>query len=182
MSIQEPPTQVQRELSAFAIPGVDDVSDEVSPTWAYLQRRHASRRVVLKGALAAVGALMVESVVGLPFFKERQADAATYTVWNSCTSVGYYNSSTICTPSSWYYGSDNRGYAVSWRPYTYWHREGFVSPTGRTYTHYPTTCNGHNAWIWWKNYRSYYNVMCSDGHVRSYTGWASSSICRSLWT
>lgn len=182
MSVQHSPKGTDADHAYEAIPSIDKESEDLSPTWAYLKRRHASRRAVLKGAIVAMGALAVDSVGGLPLLKTRRAGAATYTVWNSCTSASYYNSSTICTPPSWYYGSDTRGVPVSWRTYTYWHRSGFVAPTGRNYTHNATTCNGHNAWIWYKNYRSYYNVMCSDGYVSSYTGWASSSICRSLWS
>lgn len=172
------PQQIE-DPANYAIPSVDGVGTAVSPTWEVLDGQH-SRRVVLKGALLALGTFVIDAVVGLPFVRGRRADAASYTVWNDCK--GWFNTSTICYPPSAYYGTDNRGYSVSWRPGTYWHRSGFVAPTGRSYTHDPSSCSGHNAWIWAKNSRSYNsNWMCSDGYVRSYTGWASFSICRSAW-
>jgi len=178
MPAQETPAPERHgQQPDVSIPNVDDVTDGLSATWSYLERHQPSRRVILKTAIVAMGALVLDSVRGLPLLKTRPAYAAKYVYWSTCQ--GFYESSTICTPSSWYYGSDNRGYPVSGKP-AYWHREGYSY--SRTYTHYPSTCAGNNAWIWAKNYRSTYNVMCSDGYVKSNTGWSSSSICKSSWS
>ncbi len=173
-------TNPTHDRDDWAIPSVDEGGPAASPTWELLNAGH-SRRVVLKGALLALGAFAVDAVVGLPFVRARRADAAAYQYYSGCQN--FWHSTTICVPSYAYYGSDNRGGPVSGRPGAYWHRSGYDSFSGRVYTHDPSSCNGRNAWIWVKNYRSRdYNWMCSDGHLTAtWHGWSSFSICRSAW-
>jgi hypothetical protein len=146
-----------------------------------------SRRHLVKAFLGVAAGAALHTLGLLPFVKPPQAGAAKWTYYLDCQ--GYFETSTICTPTSAYYFGYNCTYIPGYDPHGYWHRdEGWV--WNGSYWEYfsqdPTSCNYQNAWTWAKNYRSYgYNWQCSDGYYASYSSgawyWGGFSICRSGW-
>ncbi len=137
----------------------------------------ATRRRVLKMFTGAGVAMGLGAIGSIPLSRPRPAYAAAYEEWlNSCQ--GYYAASTVCVPTSAYYGSDNCA------PGSTWHREDRVrqdSCVEIRYTHDPTSCNGRNAWVWRGNGPS---AKCSDGrrYVENSCGsdFSAFSICRTF--
>lgn len=117
-----------------------------------------SRRRVVGMAFGAVTGAALGALNLLPMSRPRSALAVVYTTsWSDCH--GYANASTVCTPSSAYYGSDNCTAAK-------WHRDDGASGTcySINYTSEPSTCGGRNAWRWNGGSTSSLHRKCSDGH------------------
>jgi hypothetical protein len=134
-----------------------------------------SRRGVFGMALGVVTAAGLGALDLLPGARPRSAAAAVYkTYWEDCH--GYANASTVCTPSTSYYGSDNC--------IDTWHRDNGRTATcvSLKYTSYSNTCGGRNAWRWNGGSTSSTRRKCSDGDYYvitcGSTGVDRFSICR----
>jgi len=136
-----------------------------------LSRRHLLRAATGVGVAAGLGLLDL-----FPWSRPRLADAAAYQQWSDCHSY-FSNSTTICVPTSAYYGSNNCSGS--------WHKQD-LSQSGciyHRYSHNPTSCAGRNAWRWTGSSAHGPHRKCSDGWYwfRDCTGPTSISmfsICR----
>jgi hypothetical protein len=135
-----------------------------------------SRRRILGMAFGVATAAGLGALDLLPGARPRSAAAQVYTTyWGDCH--GYANASTVCTPPTAYYGSDN---CTS----TAWHRDGGRTGTcfSANYTSNPSSCGGRNAWRWNGGNTSSTRRKCSDGYryavVCGSTGVGGFSICR----
>lgn len=138
--------QPEARLLIDELPDVDQRPEEYLPRDRTVDGA-PSRRTVLKGTMAVVAGAALGALDLLPF--SRPAAAHAYTEWTTC--VGYYSSSTICVPSSAYYGSDNC--------LTSWHKNQYDLVNTCILAEYEinlTSCSGRNAWRWG-------STKCSDG-------------------
>ncbi|MGW5683569.1 hypothetical protein [Nonomuraea sp. NPDC003754] len=133
------------------IPSVADEPESPEPSrYAVTEQRWSRRRLfgTVAGVTVAAGLGALDL---LPWSRPRAAMALTE--WtDGCH--GYFNSSTVCTPSSAYYGSDNCSGS--------WHKNQGGSGTCYNYRYTPneTSCGGRNAWRWTG---SVARRKCSDG-------------------
>ncbi|TMR24425.1 hypothetical protein ETD86_04655 [Nonomuraea turkmeniaca] len=136
------------------IPSAHEMPEQALPTLVGAKREGWSRRRILGLATGAAVATGLGVLDLLPWSKPRAAAAASYTAWSTCR--GYVNASTVCTPSSALYSGNCSGS---------WHRNDGGSGTcyNFRYTHYATTCDGHNAWRWTGGSTTSTRRKCSDG-------------------
>lgn len=120
-----------------------------------------SRRTVLRGV---AGIALAGGMLTLDSIARKLPHASALTAWSdSAGCQGYYASSSVCVPSSAYFGSDNCSGTF--------HRNAYVgtacSPgtgfTQRYFTPNETACNGKNRWTWAASRR-----RCSDGYKYTY--------------
>ena len=151
------------------VPHANVAPPDAQPSRVVRRQSALSRR----GLLAAVTGGAVAAGLGaldlLPWSKPKGAFAAAYQEWGDCH--GYFNSSTICVPSSALYSNTCNGS---------WHRNDGSSGTGYVYRyyHHPTRCSDRNAWRWTSGTRR----KCSDGdyfyQAQGSSGSTRMSICR----
>lgn len=151
------------------IPSVMDVPESPVPSRFAVRERGWSRRRLFGTVAGVTIAAGLGALDVLPWSKPRSADALTQ--WtDGCH--GYYNSSSICTPSSAYYNSQNCSAS--------WHKNQGGSGTCYNYRFTPntTSCAGRNAWRWTSGTRRkcsdgwYEYNDCGGGHISRF------SICR----
>lgn len=153
------------------VPSAVEAPTHAEPSLVATPPENWGRRRVL-GALTGVAVASGLALLDLfPWSRPRSAEAAAYTAWSDCR--GYFDSTTICVPSSAYYNSNNCSGS--------WHRNDGSSGTCYTYryTHDPSSCDGHNAWKWTG---AVARRKCSDGWYQYYdcggTAISRFSICR----
>jgi hypothetical protein len=152
------------EITTGAVPVFNTASGEsIKPSVA--ARRQSRRQFIqLASAVGAGIGLACLDVLSNPFVK--MAHAAPYEFWEDCH--GYFSETTICVPSTSYFGSDNCDFYY----YAHFHRAGVTygnDGQGHNYRceyeHNGSSCGGRNAWIWRGRVG---NKMCSDGRKRRY--------------
>lgn len=138
------------------IPSANERPENAEPTQVGLKDSRWSRRrlfgtvagVTIAGGLGALDLL--------PWSKTKAADALTE--WStSCR--GYFNSSTVCVPSSAIYSNNCSGS---------WHKNDSSHWSGcNRYKYWPDTssCDGRNAWRWTGRVA---RRKCSDGWYMYY--------------
>ncbi|WP_214104573.1 hypothetical protein [Acrocarpospora catenulata] len=158
------------------IPSADERPEGALPSRMGVVNPRWSRRRMIGMAFGAATAAGLGALDLLPGARPRSAAAVVYTtIWtDGCH--GYANATSVCTPSSAYYGSDNCTNT--------WHRDDGYSGTcvSINYTSYSNTCDGRNAWRWTGGSTSSLRRKCSDGYYYSVTCGSSGSgrfsICR----
>ncbi|WP_433533179.1 hypothetical protein ACQPYA_14850 [Micromonospora sp. CA-263727] len=143
-------TDVNRSRVVDLVPSAVEAPASPEPTRMIDKRSAMSRRRVLgivSGAAVASGLGVLDL---FPWSRPRGAFAAAYTEHSDCR--GYFNSTSICVPSTALYTGNCSGS---------WHRNDGSSGTcyNFRYTHDPSSCDGHNAWRWTSGTRR----KCSDG-------------------
>jgi len=146
-----------------------------SAVTAQMRRSPVGRRTLLK--LAAGGALGLGlaalDLVARVLPSRANNPNPILSVWSDCR--GYFSSSTVCVPSTAYYGGGTPKVCNG-----SWHRNDKYYGSSVTYdfTFYNTTCDGRNAWRWIGRVA---NRKCSDGHTYYVDGSTyrnTFSICR----
>lgn len=158
------------------IPSTEQAPEGALPSLMAVRNSQWSRRRIVGMAFGAFTATGLAALDLFPGARTRSAAAAVYTtVWtDGCH--GYANASSVCTPSSAYYSSDNCTGT--------WHRDDGSSGTcyALNWTSLASTCDGRNAWRWSGGSTSALRRKCSDG--RRYVSSCGSSpidqfsICR----
>lgn len=139
------------------IPSAEGAPAGALPSLVAVRDSRWNRRRIIGMAFGAVTATGLAALDVFPGARTRSASAAVYmTEWdNSCR--GFSNASTVCVPSSAYYGSDNCTGS--------WHRDDGASGTcySLNWTSLPSTCDGKNAWRWYGGSTTSTRRKCSDG-------------------
>ena len=157
------------------IPSAYEKPEGALPSRVTPGRARWNRRQVFGAALGVATAAGLGALDLLPGARPRSAAAAVYTTyWTDCH--GYANASSVCTPSTAYYGADNCTNT--------WHRDDGRTGTcfSANYTSNPTSCGGRNAWRWNGGSTTSTRRKCSDGDYYvvtcGSTGVDRFSICR----
>lgn len=157
---------VLEQIPSAVVPPDEPLPTQVGDATGGFSRRRLLSTVVGITVVSGLGLLDL-----LPWSRPRSALAAAYEQWYDCR--GYFNSSTICVPSSAYYRSSNCSGS--------WHRNDGSSGTCYSfkYTHDPDSCAGRNAWRWTGRVARrkcsdgwYYYQDCGGGYINRF------SICR----
>ena len=146
--------------SAATLPDYDERPSNATPSAITSQARRLelNRRTVLQ--LTAGGALGLGlatlDLIGRALPSRASNPNPILSVWGDCSPSHYYASSTICVPTSAYYGTGTPGTCSgTWhRNYSY-----YGSSVSYNYTFNNTSCSGRNAWKWTTGTRR----KCSDG-------------------
>ncbi|MFC5815861.1 hypothetical protein ACIBF7_30795 [Nonomuraea sp. NPDC050478] len=170
MTISDEKSSILDQIPSANREPVDAVPSRVAAT-----KPRPSRRGVFGLALGVATAAGLGALDLLPGSRPRSAAAAVYkTVWDTCK--GFINASSVCVPSSAYYGSDNCTGS--------WHRDDGYSGTcvSINYTSYADSCAGRNAWRWTGGSTTSKRRKCSDGYryvvACGASGSGQFSICR----
>lgn len=177
--------EVASNSPTTVIPSVDEPGPvvEVSEVWKTLQASK-NRRSFLRGMSKVSGLFLVGMATGIPLLgRPLRAEAlasGAYEYHDDCVVPRYFNSRTICSPTTAYFGRDNYGANVLDRPGARWHRSGrrrVRQDRYWEYFHAPGACGRLNAWTWHatadSGNRSY---MCSDGRITEYTNGSYSTV------
>jgi hypothetical protein len=135
------------------IPSADTMPENAEPSQVTLKETGRWSRRRLLGTVAGVTfAAGLGALDLLPWSKPKAADALTQ--WGMGDCRGFFNSSTVCVPSSALYSGNCSGS---------WHKNQGGSGTCYNYRYRPdtTSCDGRNAWRWTGRTA---RRKCSDGH------------------
>jgi hypothetical protein len=150
------------------------VDAEPSAVTLHARRLELDRRTMLRlatGAALGLG-LAALDLIGRALPARGVEPSPVLSEWSDCQ--GFFSSSTVCVPTTAYFGTGVPGVCSG-----SWHRN--YSYTGGSvtydYTFNNTSCNGRNAWRWTNGTRR----KCSDGwtYYRDGTTYRNTfSICR----
>ena len=148
-------------VTAASLPDFSTAPPDALPSavTAQVRRSTVGRRTLLKlvaGGGLGIGLAALDLVArALP--SRANNSNPILSVWSDCH--GYFSSSTVCVPSTAYYGGGTPKVCNG-----SWHRNDKYSGSSVTYdfTLYNTTCDGRNAWRWIGRVA---NRKCSDGHT-----------------
>ena len=164
--------------SAATLPDFNQRPPDATPSAITLQARRLdyNRRTVLR---LVVGGAIGLGLATLDMISRALPARATnpnpiLSVWSDCSPAGFFAPSTICVPTSAYYGGGTPGVCAGT-----WHRNDRDStgPVTFNFTFNNTSCSNRNAWRWTSGTRR----KCSDGHTIYNSGTVhrnTFSICR----
>jgi len=168
-------------ITAAALPDYETRPADATPSTITLQARRfeLKRRSILRLAVGgALGlGLATLDLVGRAMPARASNPNPILSVWGDCSPNDYYASSTVCVPTTAWYGNGTPGTCSgTWhRNYSY-----YGSSVTYDYTLNNTSCAGRNAWKWGGSVRK----KCSDGftyYVDGSTYRNTFSICRTSY-